>query len=61
MQTFRDPKNPKNLPIDLTGVRQLEWEQQVVRRDVTPTKRAPHDGKTYRETHGTPAQRNKQK
>lgn len=55
MQHFRDPKNPKNLPIDLTGVRQLEWEGKNNRRDVTPTKRAAHDGKTYTEQHGAPA------
>ena len=54
MQTFRNPNNPKNLPIDLTGVRQLEWEGKNNHRDVTPTKRAAHDGKTYRETHGAP-------
>lgn len=54
MQHFRDPKNPRNLPIDLTGVRQIEWEKKSVSRDVTPTKRAPHDGRTYRDVHGAP-------
>ena len=54
MQHFRDPKNPKNLPIDLTGVRQLEWEGKKLSRDVTPTKRPPHDGKTYSDKNGAP-------
>lgn len=59
MQTFRDPKNPRNLPIDLTGVRQIEWEKKAVSRDVTPTKREPHDGKTYREKNGAPSHKHK--
>ncbi len=57
MQHFRDPKNPKNLPIDMTGVRQLEWEGKNNSRDVTPTKRAAHDGKTYSEKNGAPKKR----
>lgn len=52
MQQFRDPKNPRNLPIDLTGVRQIEWEGKNTHRETTPTKRPPHDGKTYREKNG---------
>jgi hypothetical protein len=55
MQHFPDPKNPKNLPIDTTGVRQLDWEQKVAGRYVVPLKREPHDGKTYREKHGDPS------
>jgi hypothetical protein len=54
MQHFRDENNPKKLPIDLTGVRQIEWEQKHLSRDITPTKRPAHDGKTYREKHGDP-------
>lgn len=55
MQHFTNPNNPKNLPIDLTGVRQLDWEQKVASRYVVPAKREPHDGKTYREKHGEPS------
>lgn len=60
MQQFRDPKNPRNLPIDLTGVRQIEWENKNTHRETTPTKRPPHDGKTYREknSHADHGQKN---
>jgi hypothetical protein len=61
MQHFRNLKNPKNLPIDLTGVRQIEWETKAASRDVTPTVRAPHDGKTYRDVHGDPANKHNKK
>ena len=58
MQHFTNPKNPKNLPIDLTGVRQLDWEKKNASRYVNSVPRPPHDGKTYREKNGEPPRKN---
>lgn len=57
MQHFTNPDNPKNLPIDLTGVRQIAWEEKSTQKYVTPVARPPHDGKTYTETHGKPSRK----
>lgn len=57
MQHFRDEKNPRNLPIDTNGVRQIAWEQKNTQRYVMPVPRPPHDGRSYREIHGEPSRR----
>lgn len=55
MQHFTDPNNPKNLPLDSNGSRQVDWENKAASRYVMPAKRPPHDGRSYREVHGEPS------